>query len=84
HVPMFIWYSPALGEHVDRQTVNSVFSTAYNDYLINAWMGVTRPAQPKTPEEVITRWQGKSVVFDASHNVFDYKVLRKNFNEPLE
>ncbi|EAB9598199.1 TPA: phosphoethanolamine transferase, partial [Escherichia coli] len=22
--------------------------------------------------------------FDASHNVFDYKVLRKNFNEPLE
>ncbi|EAA4911664.1 TPA: phosphoethanolamine transferase, partial [Escherichia coli] len=23
-------------------------------------------------------------VFDASHNVFDYKVLRKNFNEPLE
>ncbi|WP_172906942.1 hypothetical protein, partial [Escherichia coli] len=51
---------------------------------INAWMGVTRPAQPKTPEEVITRWQGKSVVFDASHNVFDYKVLRKNFNEPLE
>ncbi|RCE11512.1 transposase, partial [Escherichia coli] len=20
----------------------------------------------------------------ASHNVFDYKVLRKNFNEPLE
>ncbi|MEB7420458.1 sulfatase-like hydrolase/transferase, partial [Escherichia coli] len=53
HVPMFIWYSPTLGEHVDRQTVNSVFSTAYNDYLINAWMGVTRPAQPKTPEEVI-------------------------------
>ncbi|ELO4887608.1 phosphoethanolamine transferase [Escherichia coli] len=84
HVPMFIWYSPALGEHVDRQTVNSVFSTAYNDYLINAWMGVIRPDQPKTPEEVITRWQGKSVVFDASHNVFDYKVLRKNFNEPLE
>ncbi|EFH9696629.1 phosphoethanolamine transferase, partial [Escherichia coli] len=24
------------------------------------------------------------VVFDASHNVFDYKVLRKNFNETLE
>nr|WP_284069181.1 hypothetical protein [Escherichia coli] len=24
------------------------------------------------------------LVFDASHNVFDYKVLRKNFNEPLE
>ncbi|MWS16674.1 phosphate starvation-inducible protein PsiE, partial [Escherichia coli] len=74
----------ALGEYVDRQTVNSVFSTAYNDYLINAWMGVTRPDQPKTPEEVIIRWQGKSDVFDANHNVFDYKVLRKNFNEPLE
>ncbi|MED8505276.1 sulfatase-like hydrolase/transferase, partial [Escherichia coli] len=79
HVPMFIWYSPTLGEHVDRQTVNSVFSTAYNDYLINAWMGVTRPAQPKTPEEVITRWQGKSDVFDANHNVFNYKALRNSF-----
>ncbi|EIQ0794618.1 hypothetical protein BJP19_27530 [Escherichia coli] len=76
---MFIWYSPTLGEHVDRQTVNSVFSTAYNDYLINAWMGVTRPAQPKTPEEVITRWQGKSDVFDANHNVFNYKALRNSF-----
>lgn len=79
HVPMFIWYSPAPGEHVDRQTVNAIFSTAYNDYLINAWMGVTRPAQPKTPEEVITRWQGISDVFDANHNVFDYRALRNSF-----
>lgn len=46
--------------------------------------GRNQTYQPKTPEEVITRWQGKSVVFDASHNVFDYKVLRKNFNETLE
>ncbi|WP_214671878.1 hypothetical protein, partial [Escherichia coli] len=36
------------------------------------------------PEEGITRWQGKSVVFDASYNVFDDKVLRKNFNEFME
>ncbi|CST35190.1 hypothetical protein G3Q18_004239 [Shigella sonnei] len=42
------------------------------------------PVQPKTPEEGITRWQGKSVVFDASYNVFDDKVLRKNFNEFME
>lgn len=34
--------------------------------------------------EVITRWQDKSVVFDASYNVFDDKVLRKNFNEFME
>ncbi|EFJ3901670.1 hypothetical protein HB210_004417, partial [Escherichia coli] len=60
------------------------FKPQHPGKLINAWMGVTRPAQPKTPEEVITRWQGKSVVFDASHNVFDYKVLRKNFNETLK
>ncbi|WP_064755090.1 hypothetical protein, partial [Escherichia coli] len=33
---------------------------------------------------VITRWQDKSVVFDASYNVFDDKVLRKNFNEFME
>ena len=47
-------------------------------------MGVTKPEQPKTLEEVITRWQGQSDGFDANHNVFDYNVLRKNFNEPLE
>ena len=81
YFPIFIWYSQALGVHVDRQTVNSVFSTAYNDYLINAWMGLTRDGQP---EEVIIRWQGKSDVFDANHNVFDYNVLRKNFNELME
>ena len=69
-----------MGEDVDHQTVNSVFSTAYNDYLINAWMGVTRAGQPKTPEEVITRWQGESMIFDADHNVVGYNVLRKNFN----
>lgn len=80
----FIWYSPAQGEHADRQTVNSVFSTAYNDYLINAWMGITRPGQPKTPEEVITRYQGESDVLDANHKVFDYRVLRKSFNENPE
>lgn len=39
-MPMFIWYSPMLGENVDRSTVTDIFSTAYNDYLINAWMGV--------------------------------------------
>ncbi|RXB78329.1 phosphoethanolamine transferase [Escherichia coli] len=33
---------------------------------------------------ILALTQGKSVVFDASHNVFDYKVLRKDFNEPLE
>ena len=82
HVPMFIWYSPTLGEHVDRQTVNSVFSTAYNDYLINAWMGVTRPAQPKTPEEVIIRWQGKSDVLDSAHQLFNYTGLRKGISGP--
>ncbi|PPV80937.1 sulfatase, partial [Escherichia coli] len=29
--------------------------------------------------EVITRWQGKSDVFDANHNVFNYKALRNSF-----
>ncbi|HFR6772957.1 TPA: phosphate starvation-inducible protein PsiE, partial [Shigella flexneri] len=54
--------------------------TVYNGCL--CWTGI--PVQPKTPEEGITRWQGKSVVFDASYNVFDDKVLRKNFNEFME
>ncbi|EPD6501105.1 phosphoethanolamine transferase, partial [Escherichia coli] len=26
-----------------------------------------------------TRWQGKSDVFDANHNVFNYKALRNSF-----
>ncbi|HFR2312003.1 TPA: phosphate starvation-inducible protein PsiE, partial [Shigella flexneri] len=56
------------------------FFTVYNGCL--CWTGI--PVQPKTPEEGITRWQGKSVVFDASYNVFDDKVLRKNFNEFME
>ncbi|MXD96294.1 phosphoethanolamine transferase, partial [Escherichia coli] len=25
------------------------------------------------------RWQGKSDVFDANHNVFNYKALRNSF-----
>ena len=84
HVPMFIWYSPALGENVDCQTVNSIFSTAYNDYLINAWMGVTRTTQSETPEEVITRYQGKSDVFGASHKLLDCRTLRRDFNGERE
>ncbi|MFN1950313.1 sulfatase-like hydrolase/transferase [Escherichia coli] len=81
HVPMFIWYSPVLGDGVDRTTQNNIFSTAYNNYLINAWMGVTKPEQPKTLEEVIAHYKGDSRVVDANHDVFDYVMLRKEFTE---
>ncbi|NAI60338.1 sulfatase-like hydrolase/transferase [Escherichia coli] len=81
HVPMFIWYSPVLGDGVDRTTENNIFSTAYNNYLINAWMGVTKPEQPKTLEEVIAHYKGDSRVVDANHDVFDFVMLRKEFTE---
>lgn len=81
HVPMFIWYSPVLGDGVDRTTENNIFSTAYNNYLINAWMGVTKPEQPQTLEEVIAHYKGDSRVVDANHDVFDYVLLRKEFTE---
>ncbi|HBC9808311.1 TPA: phosphoethanolamine transferase [Escherichia coli] len=81
HVPMFIWYSPVLGDGVDRTTENNIFSTADNNYLINAWMGVTKPEQPKTLEEVIAHYKGDSRVVDANHDVFDYVMLRKEFTE---
>ena len=58
------------------------FSTVYSNYLAHNQTGVTRPTE--NTGEVITRWQDKSVVFDASYNVFDDKVLRKNFNEFME
>ncbi|EHR0608089.1 phosphoethanolamine transferase [Escherichia coli] len=79
HVPMFIWYSPVLGDGVDRTTENNIFSTAYNNYLINAWMGVTKPEQPQTLEEVIAHYKGDSRV--VNHDVFDYVMLRKEFTE---
>ncbi|HBA6784269.1 TPA: phosphoethanolamine transferase [Escherichia coli] len=81
HVPMFIWYSPVLGDGVDRTTENNIFSTAYNNYLINAWMGVTKPELPQTLEEVIAHYKGDSRVVDANHDVFDYVMLRKEFTE---
>lgn len=81
HVPMFIWYSPVLGDGVDRTTENNIFSTAYNNYLINAWMGVTKPEQPQTLEEVIAHYKGDARVVDANHDVFDYVMLRKEFTE---
>ncbi|EOK2302337.1 sulfatase-like hydrolase/transferase [Escherichia coli] len=81
HVPMFIWYSPVLGDGVDRTTENNIFSTAYKNYLINAWMGVTKPEQPQTLEEVIAHYKGDSRVVDANHDVFDYVMLRKEFTE---
>ncbi|EPC3693300.1 phosphoethanolamine transferase [Escherichia coli] len=81
HVPMFIWYSPILGDGVDRTTENNIFSTAYNNYLINAWMGVTKPEQPQTLEKVIAHYKGDSRVVDANHDVFDYVMLRKEFTE---
>lgn len=81
HVPMFIWYSPVLGDGVDRTTENNIFSTAYNNYLINAWMGATKPEQPQTLEEVIAHYKGDSRVVDANHDVFDYVMLRKEFTE---
>ncbi|HGY7500575.1 TPA: sulfatase-like hydrolase/transferase [Escherichia coli] len=81
HVPMFIWYSPVLGDGVDRTTENNIFSTAYNNYLINAWMGVTKPERPQTLEEVIAHYKGDSRVVDANHDVFDYVMLRKEFTE---
>ncbi|EFJ3098790.1 phosphoethanolamine transferase [Escherichia coli] len=81
HVPMFIWYSPVLGDGVDRTTENNIFSTAYNNYLINAWMGVTKPEQPQTLEKVIAYYKGDSRVVDANHDVFDYVMLRKEFTE---
>ncbi|EHF0083927.1 phosphoethanolamine transferase [Escherichia coli] len=81
HVPMFIWYSPVLGDGVDRTTENDIFSTAYNNYLINAWMGVTKPEQPQTLEEVIAHYKGDSRVVDANHDVFDFVMLRKEFTE---
>ncbi|EIO3046354.1 phosphoethanolamine transferase [Escherichia coli] len=81
HVPMFIWYSPVLGDGVDRTTENNIFSTAYNNYLINAWMGVTKPEQSQTLEEVIAHYKGDSRVVDANHDVFDYVMLRKEFTE---
>ncbi|EFG1260925.1 phosphoethanolamine transferase [Escherichia coli] len=81
HVPMFIWYSPVLGDGVDRTTENDIFSTAHNNYLINAWMGVTKPEQPQTLEEVIAHYKGDSRVVDANHDVFDFVMLRKEFTE---
>lgn len=81
HVPMFIWYSPVLGDGVDRTTENNIFSTAYNNYLINAWMGVTKPEQPQTLEKVIAHYKGDSRVVDANHDVFEYVMLRKEFTE---
>ena len=81
HVPMFIWYSPVLGDGVDRTTENNIFSTAYNNYLINAWMGVTKPEQPQTLEKVIAHYKVDSRVVDANHDVFDYVMLRKEFTE---
>ncbi|MEK8801800.1 hypothetical protein P2S53_18070, partial [Escherichia coli] len=62
-------------------TENNIFSTAYNNYLINAWMGVTKPEQPQTLEEVIAHYKGDSRVVDANHDVFDYVMLRKEFTE---
>ena len=58
------------------------FSTVYIDYLANYQTGVTRPAQPKTPGKVITRWQGKSDVSETNHNVFDYKYYERTLMSP--
>ncbi len=49
--------------------------------FINAWMGVTKPEQPQTLEEVIAHYKGDSRVVDANHDVFDYVMLRKEFTE---
>ncbi|MBB7538465.1 phosphate starvation-inducible protein PsiE, partial [Escherichia coli] len=68
--------------NVHHQIMYDEFSTVYSNYLANNQTGVTRPIE--NTGEVITRWQDKSVVFDASYNVFDDKVLRKNFNEFME
>ncbi len=71
--------APFLGMAWIAPTENNIFSTAYNNYLINAWMGVTKPEQPQTLEEVISA--GDSQVVDANHDVFDYVMLRKEFTE---
>ncbi len=42
-------------------------------------MGVTKPEQPQTLEEVIAHYKGDSRVVDANHDVFDYVMLRKEF-----
>ncbi|BDY67220.1 hypothetical protein MUTS8_05810 [Escherichia coli] len=44
-------------------------------------MGVTKPEQPQTLEEVIAHYKGDSRVVDANHDVFDYVMLRKEFTE---
>ena len=58
-----------------------LFSTAYNNYLINAWMGVTKPEQPQTLEEGIAHYEVDSRVVDANQDVFDFVMLRKEFTE---
>ncbi len=78
---MFIWYSPILGMASIAQRKTTSFGQTYNNYLINAWMGVTKPEQPQTLEEVIAHYKGDSRVVDANHDVFDYVMLRKEFTE---
>lgn len=77
HVPMFIWFSPTLGDDVDTATVKDIYSTTYNDILISAWMGATKPEQPKTIGDVIERHKGNTRVMDGNYDELDYLTLRK-------
>ncbi len=73
--------APFLGMAWIVQRKTTSFRQPYNNYLINAWMGVTKPEQPQTLEKVIAHYKGDSRVVDANHDVFDYVMLRKEFTE---
>jgi len=87
HVPMFIWYSPALSPRDKNEIgqVNAVFSTSYNDILIATWLGIT-DAQRGTfanINAVIDKFAGDSSVLDNYYEKLDYHQLRKTAEESL-
>jgi glucan phosphoethanolaminetransferase (alkaline phosphatase superfamily) len=87
HVPMFIWYSPALARQDKDETgqVNAVFSTSYNDILIATWLGITDAQRGAfgNINAVIEKFAGDSSVLDNRYEKLDYHQLRKTAEEPL-
>lgn len=82
-VPMFLWFSPQLkAQNTTTGDMNTLWSTANNNWLAELWMGITRKGEvDESLDEYLHRNSGQAVVMDTTGQVYHWNELPHENND---
>lgn len=81
-VPMFIWFSKDIFRQGLPDNVTENYSTTYNYWLINSWLGIYLKNTPemRTLNDVINEGSKEHSVMDSNGSIFKFEKLKNKLN----